>query len=178
MPGGAEVAIARNGGVEVSDEPPIGRRSTSSSRCRSTPSARATARADFDLARVALAVVDGQREQREALSPSRSRRRCTNPDRRSGGRPLAFGIGSGLRNWMRSGDWIDNRNQLHRIHRNPQSESAIQTPRVVGVQMNLCSCSCRRAARRSASIHSDSVLGSSTPWTGDSRTAATRGARS
>ena len=40
--------------------------------------------------------------------------------------------------------------------------------------MNLCSCSCRRAGRRSASIHSDSVFGSSTPCTGENRTAAAR----
>ena len=36
-------------------------------------------------------------------------------------------------------------------------------PRVCGCQMNLCSWSCSRAGSRSASIHSESAFGSSTP---------------
>ena len=44
--------------------------------------------------------------------------------------------------------------------------------------MNLWSWSCSRAGRWSASIHSDNVLGSSTPWTGDISTAAARDGRS
>ena len=43
--------------------------------------------------------------------------------------------------------------------------------------MYLWSCTCRRAGTLSASIHSESVLGSSTPCTGENRTAAHRPAR-
>ena len=53
---------------------------------------------------------------------------------------------------------------------------AIHTPRVSGVQMNLCSCSCTRTGSRSAITHSDSVFGSSTPCTGENRIAAARDA--
>src|SRR5262249_6500224 len=52
-----------------------------------------------------------------------------------------------------------------------------QTPRVVAPQMYLWICSWRRTGRRSSRIHADSVFGSSTPWTGEKRTAAQRDAR-
>ena len=40
--------------------------------------------------------------------------------------------------------------------------------------MNLCSCSWTRTGSRSASTHSDSVFGSSAPWTGENRIAPAR----
>src|SRR5439155_22691509 len=46
----------------------------------------------------------------------------------------------------------------------------LHTPRISGSQMNLCSCNWRRTGRRSASTHSASSRGSSSPKTGLSRT--------
>src|SRR5690242_14744078 len=53
-----------------------------------------------------------------------------------------------------------------------ENNSGIHTPRVAGCQMNLWSCSWTRTGSRSASTHSDSVFGSSPPWTGENRMAA------
>ena len=55
----------------VSDEPPNADRSTSISMCRATPSAPRDRARRLDLARVALAVADGQRVQAEPVAPAR-----------------------------------------------------------------------------------------------------------
>src|SRR4030095_11467550 len=49
-----------------------------------------------------------------------------------------------------------------------------QTPRVSGLQMYLCSWTCRRTVRWSSRIQVARSCGSSTPWTGEKSTAATR----
>ena len=51
--------------------------------------------------------------------------------------------------------------------------SARHTPRVSGDQMYLCAWSCSRTGRRSARIHSARTRASSTPCTGENKTAAT-----
>ena len=72
---------------------------------------------------------------------------------------------------MRRGRCTESRPPLRRTTRLAVRDHASHASRP-GDQMNLCSCICTRTGSRSAIIHSDSVLGSSTPWTGENRIAA------
>ena len=136
---------------EVSDEPPM-RAQVDVELEMPLDAERARDRARrLDLARVALAVVDGQRVQREALAPARSPRRCRNRARRSA---AAIDV---------------TRSSRPRIHDSSRRRAT------------RCTCAAAAAAApaggRRASIRTASC-GSSTPCTGENSTAAARDGRS
>ena len=123
--------------VEVELEVPLRRRAP----C-------ATARAASSSCDVPLAVVDGQRVQREAVAPG---------DRRRG-----VGIQAAAE-------------QDDGALRYPGSQIPTRV-RLRACRESRCTCAAAAAGgrSRSASTHSDSCFGSSTPWTGENSTACTR----
>ena len=109
----------------------------------------------LDLTRVALAVQDAERADVEAV-PLQNRRG-----------------GVGIETAAQKDDRARHSDHL-RLE--AAGDAAPHTPRVSGDQMYLCTCSCTRTGKESASTHSASVRASSTPCTGENSTAATRSA--
>ena len=128
-------------------------RSRSSSRWRLHAERLRDGARRVELLEVPLPVVDAERVQREAVALRHCRRGIgikAAAEKNDGSRPALSGVeGSRL-------------------------PVPGQTPRVSGLQMYLCTCSCTRTSSRSAITHSDSCFGSRSPCTGENSTALTR----
>ena len=151
--GGVDGAIFRHGGV-VGQGRPADRRQVHSN-LQVLPHAQGTRDPPgrLDLTRVALAV---QTLSAQTSKPSRCRTAAAVYESRP---PLSRTTALGIRSPA-----------VDRPRMRPH------TPRVSGVQMYLCTCSCTRTGRQSASTHSASVRASRTPCTGENSTAVTRSA--
>ena len=149
----------------VSAEPPTRAEIDRQLQVRADAKSRGHPLGGLELAHVPLPVADAQRVEREALGLRASPRPCTNRGRRTGAQRLV--VRSSLVGRSEVRPYV-----LHFALRTLHF-ALLRLPACPGSQMYLCSWSWTRTGRRSARTHSLSVRESSTPCTGENRTAET-----